>query len=86
MKYGIIQKGDAICCANCDRTVTSADHLDKHYCEECGAPLSVEAIAEYQENMQNERTRILTILKDIAVEKHTDSFLEILKQYKQDEE
>ena len=86
MKYGIEQKQGKLYCANCGEMVSNNDELEKNYCEKCGAPLTISAIADYEEALNDAGLGVLKALKEIAVQNKTDSFLEILKQYKQDEE
>ena len=86
MKYGIEQKQGKLYCANCGKIASESDELEKNYCEKCGAPLTITAIADYEETLNGAGLGVLKALKEIAVQNKTDSFLEILKQYKQDEE
>lgn len=86
MKYGIEQKQNKLHCANCGFEVSQTQTLEKNFCANCGAPLSVQAIADYEDSLHDAGVGVLKALKDIAVQNKTDSFLEILKQYKQDEE
>ena len=86
MKYGIEQKQGKLYCSNCGNVASETDELEKNFCEKCGAPLSVTAIADHEDELNNAGVNVLKALKDIAIQNKTDSFLEILKQYKQDEE
>ena len=85
MKYGVEYENSDIKCANCKQVVATNGDLEKNYCEKCGAPLSALAIADFEEMKESVRKNLLLSMKDIAVSNHTDSFLEILKQLKQDE-
>lgn len=76
MKYGINQNAIGITCANCGKSAE-----DKKFCENCGAPLTIAAIAEYEENNQKTKEDVINTLKHIAVEHKTDSLSEILKIY-----
>ena len=86
MKYGIEFEGTNLKCANCGHVVSVNGSLEKNYCEECGAPLSPLAIGSFEELKADFKKQLLVTLKDIAVENHTDSFLEILKNYTKENE
>ena len=51
------------------------------FCPYCGAPLTISAIASYQENREELVKSVLNSLKNTAKENKTDSFKEILKIY-----
>ena len=81
MKYGIESEGLKLKCANCKKTVSSDGELKTNYCDNCGAPLSVLAIADFEDYKESVRKDMLLALKSIAVQNHTDSFSQILKKY-----
>ncbi len=87
MKYGIEQSENLIFkCANCGEVVSNNGELNKNFCSSCGAPLTPFAIADYEDNKEMEKTQLLNVLKNIAVDNKSDSFLEILKIYKEENE
>ena len=86
MKYGIKNEGLIIKCANCKKQIASDGELKTNYCDNCGAPLSVLAIADFEDYKEVVRKDMLLALKDIAVKNHTDSFLQILKKYSEENE
>ena len=86
MKYGIESEGLNIKCANCENVVSKDGDLHTNFCEECGAPLSVSAIGEFEELKENVRKGLILTLKGYADKNKTDSFIEILKQYSKDAE
>ena len=81
MKYGTNQEGLALKCANCGKTVSKTGILEKNYCPNCGAPLSILAIAEYSESARAINKEFLTMLTDISSKNKTDSFSKILEIY-----
>ena len=84
MKYGIESEGLNIKCANCGKVVAKDGDLTSNYCDKCGAPLSVQAIANFEELKQNISKSVLINLKEYANQYHTDSLNEVLKQYTKD--
>ena len=76
MKYGINQKAIGKTCANCGKEVK-----DENFCKYCGAPLTISAIASYEENNEEIVKNVFTALKKIAVEYKTDSLSNILRIY-----
>ena len=86
MKYGIESEGLNIKCANCGTVVAEDGVLSANYCHECGAPLSVQAIANFEDLKQNISKSVLINLKEYANMNHTDSLNEVLKQYTKDME
>ena len=76
MKYGLNQSAAGDTCANCGKSVKNYD-----FCPYCGAPLTISAIASYQENREELVKSVLNSLKNAAKENKTDSFKEILKIY-----
>jgi predicted amidophosphoribosyltransferase len=86
MKYGIESEGLKLKCGNCKNIIATDGELKTNYCDKCGAPLSVLAIADFEELKDNIRKSTVLTLKDYADKNHTDSFVEILKQYSKDAE
>ena len=86
MKYGIENEGLNVICTNCGNVVSQDGVLSTNFCEECGAPLSMSAIGEFEELKENVRKSLILTLKDYADKNKTDSFVEILKQYSKDAE
>ncbi|HAJ77941.1 MAG TPA: hypothetical protein DCO89_02610 [Clostridiales bacterium] len=86
MKYGIENEGLNVECANCGNVVSKDGVLYTNYCDECGAPLSMSAIGEFEEVKENTRKSLILTLKGYADKNKTDSFIEILKQYSKDAE
>ena len=85
MKYGIEQSDNLIFkCANCGEVVANNGELKKNYCENCGAPLTPTAIADYEDNKEKSIGNVIKFLKEIAVENQTDSFSSILKVYEEE--
>ena len=82
MKYGIVQEGLICKCANCGKVISRDGALEQNYCENCGAPLSVIAIADYSENVKNNNLEIIGALVEVAKKNNTDSFTNILEIYK----
>jgi len=79
MKYGIEDEGLIIKCANCGKTVSEDGDLYTNYCDECGAPLSMSAIGDFEGFKENVRKSLILTLKSYADKNKTDSFIEILK-------
>ncbi len=79
MKYGIEQQGFLLKCSNCQNIVSKNGDLQKNFCEECGAPLSVTAIADYEQQKEETKKLLLNTMKDIAIKNNTDSFTKIIK-------
>ena len=86
MKYGIESEGLEIKCANCGSVVAKDGVLQTDYCSKCGAPLSLSAIGDFEELKQNISKSVLINLKEYANQYHTDSLIEVLKQYTKDME
>lgn len=84
MKYGIDQNGYVIKCANCKKIVASDGELKQSYCDECGAPLSINAIARYEINLEDTQKDLIDHMQEIAKKNNTDSFSKILKILKED--
>lgn len=74
MKYGINMNAAGDTCANCGKPTEG-----QNFCAHCGAPLTISAIADYEENKENLTKNVLNSLKNIAKERKTDSFKEILR-------
>ncbi len=81
MKYGTNQENLKLKCANCGKLVSKDGVLEDNYCSNCGAPLSVLAIADYSEIVKDANKELLTVLMDIAKRNNTDSFTKILEVY-----
>ena len=86
MKYGIESEGFNVKCANCGNIVAKDGVLNTNYCEKCGAPLSLSAIGEFEDLKLNISKSVLINLKEYANQYHTDSLVEVLKQYTKDME
>ena len=82
MKYGIVQEGLVCKCANCGKVISKDGTLEKNYCEDCGAPLSIFAIADYSEAVKRNNLDMVAALVDVAKKNNTDSFIKILEIYK----
>ena len=76
MKYGINQHGLDRHCANCNKTVG-----EENYCKNCGAPLTVSAIADFEEHNQFIVDNTIKELKEISKKNKTTSLTEILKTF-----
>ena len=81
MKYGINQENLKCKCANCGKLISSNGIVGDNYCSNCGAPLSLMAIAEYSETLKAGNKQMLEIFADIAKRNQTDSFVKILEIY-----
>ena len=87
MKYGIEQNENLIFkCANCGEIISNNGELNKNYCSNCGAPLTPIAIADYEDNKVKVRNQVISMLTNIALENKSDSLLEVLKVYNEDNE
>lgn len=81
MRYGIIEEGQDVLCANCNDIISEDGTISSNYCPNCGCPLTMEAIRETeQRNMEIEKN-VLHTLKSVSKEENTDSFIQILKAY-----
>ena len=76
MKYGINQNGLSKVCANCGKQVK-----DENFCQYCGAPLRISAIASYEENNEQIVKNVINALSKIAKDNNTDSFKDILRVF-----
>ena len=76
MKYGINQSSLGAKCANCGNEVKV-----ENFCPKCGAPLTISAIASFEEQNQTIAKNIINNLKNIAKQNNTNSFIDILKVY-----
>lgn len=74
MKYGIDMNAAGDTCANCGKPAEDYD-----FCPHCGAPLTISAIGDYEENKENLIKNVLNSLKTIAKENKTDSLKDVLK-------
>lgn len=81
MKFGTEQENLTLRCANCGKVISKNGVLDDNYCSNCGAPLSVSAIADYSENIMASNKDLLNNLVSIAKRNNTDSFTKILETY-----
>jgi len=81
MKYGTNQENLTLKCANCGKVVSKNGAIEQNYCSNCGAPLSIMAIAEYAENVKDSNREMLAALAGIAKKNNTDSFTKILEIY-----
>ncbi len=86
MKYGINQNENLIKCANCNEVVSNNGEFTVNFCSKCGAPLSVSAIADFEERKDAVKINLLNELKEIAADNKTDSFLDIVKVYREENE
>lgn len=86
MKYGIDSEELNVKCANCGYVVSKDGVLNTNFCSNCGAPLSVYAIGDFEEMKQNICKGVLVNLKECANQNHTDSLVEVLKLYTKDME
>ena len=80
MKYGTVNTERGIACANCNSSISQDGVLKQNFCEKCGAPLSVEAIADNDEI----KKMLLKSMQDISIKNNTDSFAKILAQLLED--
>ncbi len=78
MKYGIEQEGFLLKCANCHNIVSKDGQLNKNFCVECGAPLSVYAIASFEQYKEDTKKTLLKSMEEISIKYHTDSFAKII--------
>lgn len=74
MKYGLNRSAAGDTCANCGKSAENKD-----FCPHCGAPLTISAIATYEENHQKTVEDVINTLKYIAKENKTDSLKDVLK-------
>ena len=84
MKYGTVNTEHGLACANCNRFISQDGVLKQNFCEKCGAPLSVEAIAEYEKHNDEIKKMLLKSMQDISIKNNTDSFAKILVQLLED--
>lgn len=84
MKYGTINSEQGLSCANCNSTIARDGILRQNYCKNCGAPLSVEAIADYERHNDEIKKMLFQSLQNISIKNNTDSFAEILAQLLED--
>lgn len=84
MKYGIEQNAYVIKCANCKKIVANDGELKQNYCDECGAPLSMNAIVNYEIQLEDAQRNLIDQMQEIAKKNNTDSFAKILKVLKED--
>lgn len=76
MKYGINQSDLGAKCANCGKEVES-----QNFCQNCGAPLNISAIASFEERNQAIVQSTINSLKNIAAQNNTDSLKAVLKVF-----
>ena len=87
MKYGIERNGNAFTkCANCGEVVSQNEELNVNYCSKCGAPLTGEAIANFEENKENLVKQVIDELKEIAQKNDSNSFSDIINVYEEENE
>ena len=84
MKYGTVNIEHGLACANCNRFISQDDVIKQNFCEKCGAPLSVEAIADYEKHNDEIKKMLLRSMQDISIKNNTDSFAKILAQLLED--
>ena len=84
MKFGIENEGLTIKCANCKMLVSKDGELNVNYCSNCGAPLSVSGIADFEAFKEETTKSTLLVLKDIATREKTDSFVAVMREYLKD--
>ena len=49
---GITERDDIIRCANCGEIISKTGEYTQKYCFNCGNPLLIDAIMEYEEKME----------------------------------
>lgn len=84
MKYGTVNTERGIACANCNSSISHDGVLKQNFCAKCGAPLSVEAIADYEKHDDEIKKMLLKSMQDISIKNNTDSFAKILAQLLED--
>lgn len=81
MKYGFVNKGHLLKCANCGTVVGKNDKIICEFCHHCGNPITIDALQQRGEEYTKQRIKlILEIKKEIdAGNNLNDVFNDYLK-------
>ena len=81
MKLGIEEINGKIYCANCKKNVATNGNLPENFCSSCGAPLTIQAIEQYENDINVAKRDIVIELSHLGKKNNTDSLKEVLIKY-----